>query len=45
MGLHASTSLLPLPEPGIFTPLLLTTGKMKILAMFLKKILKNFQKT
>jgi len=45
MGLHASTSLLLLPEPGIFTPLLLTTGKMKILAMFLKKILKNFQKT
>ena len=42
MGLHVSTSLLPLPEPGNFTPLLLTTGKMKILAMFLKKTLKNF---
>ena len=45
MGLHASTSLLPLPEPRNFTPLLLTThGKAKQ-AMFLKKIYKIFQKT
>ena len=43
MGLHVSTSLLPSPEPGNFTPLLPTTEKMKIQAMFLKKTSKNIK--